>query len=453
MTDLNWKLSSTRLMTLVLIASVIVFNSAALANVISISSGLATPVMEAGIPQNAYIRVALMGFEMDEGFKRPPLNVAIVLDQSGSMAGDKIARAREVAIMAVGKLSGDDVVSILTYDSTVDVLIPATKVSDKNKIYTAINTIAPRGGTALFAGTSKGAYEVRKFLSHKSVNRVVLLSDGLANVGPDSPSELGALGKALAKDGMTVSTIGLGLGYNEDLMTELVDYSDGSHDFVENSADLVRIFDREFGDAMSVVAQGVEIEVVFDESIRPIRIIGREGEIIGNRVFTRMNQLYSAQENYVVLEVALPAQQVGQRLQVAKVNVQYNNMASNKRLRLSDQVFITFTASKQQVIDAINTPIYEAAIEQIANEETEKALELRDNGDVRGAAELLKNNSSFLQLAADLISSPKLQRQSRQSLYEAAAIEKQEDWNKTRKTLKEKSYKRAKQQEKDEGDR
>ena len=413
---------------------------------ITLSTGLATPVMEADKAQNAFVRVALTGFTIDHRAQRTPLNVALVFDQSSSMSGDKIIRAKEAAIMAVGKLSADDVVSIITYDSTVDVLIPATKASDKNKIYQAINRIRAGGNTALFAGTSKGAYEVRKFLSEQRVNRVVLLSDGMANVGPDSPSELGALGKALAKDGMSVSTIGLGLGYNEDLMTQLANYSDGNHAFVENSADLARVFDQEFGDAMSVVAQDVEIEIICAEGVRPLRVVGREAEIVGSRVLTRMNQLYSAQENYVVLEVAMPAKQEGEQLSVANVTVHYNNMATQQRTRLSDRISASFSASQAKVKAAINEPIYESAVEQVANEVSQEAVALRDSGDVDAASARLQANSSFLSSAADYISSPKLRQQSLEAKQEAEVVQSRDDWNKTRKVLKEKSYKRAKQQ-------
>lgn len=411
-----------------------------------LETGLATPVMEAGKAQNAYVRVALTGFEMDTSSVRAPLNVAIVLDQSSSMQGDKIERAKEAAILAVSKLSQNDVVSIVTYDSTVNVLVPATRVVDKSRLYDAIETIQPMGNTALFAGTSKGAYEVRKYLGKERVNRVVLLSDGMANVGPDSPSALGQLGKSFAKEGMSVSTIGLGLGYNEDLMTQLANYSDGNHDFVENSADLARVFDREFGDAMSVVAQNVEIEIICNDGVKPIRIVGRDGTIIGNRVFTRMNQLYSSQQNYVVLEVAVPESVSGEQINVAAVNVQYNNMATRKPVTRSENVSVTFSESQQEVYASIDKVAYESAIEQVANENSVEALKLRDKGDISGAKAVMVSNSVILGEAAELISSPRLQQQSDESLEEASKVAERKDWNKHRKVLKEKTYKRAKQQ-------
>ena len=155
---------------------------------------LGTPVVEAGKSQRAFLRVALTGFEIDRPSERPPVNAAIVLDKSGSMSGEKIQRAREAAIMALDSLSEGDYVSVVTYDGTVRVVVPATEVSRRYWIADAIRTINAGGSTALFAGVSKGAGEVRKYLARQRVNRVILLSDGLANVGPSTPGELGRLG-------------------------------------------------------------------------------------------------------------------------------------------------------------------------------------------------------------------------------------------------------------------
>jgi len=436
-----------KLLLIAITAAPFIAGGLAQAKTVKVKAGLATPIMQANSEGTAFLRVALTGFELDANIKRPPLNVALVLDQSSSMSGEKIQRAKEAAIMAVSKLSANDVVSIVTYDSTVTVLVPATRAANKSQLYDAIESIRANGSTALFAGTSKGANEVSRYLSRERVNRVVLLSDGMANVGPDSPKELGELGKALAKKGMSVSTIGLGLGYNEDLMTQLANYSDGNHDFVENSADLARVFDREFGDAMSVVAQDVAIEIICEDGVTPIRIIGRDGTIIGNRVTTRVNQLYSAQENYVILEVNVPASREGSRRDVAKVNVKYNNMATKQSEQASDLVAVNFSNSEERVRKAIDKVAYESAVEQIANVETQRAVELRDLGKVEEAEDALNTNASFLDKAARLISSPKLSRQSQESKAEAEAVSEDKEWNASRKAIKAKTYKRSKQQE------
>ena len=103
------------------------------------------------------------------------------------------------------------------YSSSATVLVPATKATDREQIIRKIKTIGANGSTALFAGVSKGAAEVRKFLDEESVNRVILLSDGRANVGPKSPGELERLGASLVKEGISVSTLGIGLGLQRGL--------------------------------------------------------------------------------------------------------------------------------------------------------------------------------------------------------------------------------------------
>ena len=101
---------------------------------------------------------------------------------------------------------------------------------------------------------------------------MILLFDGLANVGPSSPADLGRLGKAFLKEGISVTTVGVGNDFNEDLMTQLSQTSDGNHYFVETSSDLPRIFAQELGDVLSVVARKVVVEIECPEGIRPIRI-------------------------------------------------------------------------------------------------------------------------------------------------------------------------------------
>ncbi len=153
---------------------------------IKLDVGLAKPtvfVSENGKPEN-HLRIALTGFELNKAQERMPVNVAIVIDKSGSMQGDKIEQARTAAIHAIDRLRDSDIVSVIAYDSSVTVVVPATKASDRETIKAKIRDIHAGGNTALFAGVSTGASEIRKFKDDRKVNRVILLSDGLANVGP-----------------------------------------------------------------------------------------------------------------------------------------------------------------------------------------------------------------------------------------------------------------------------
>jgi len=171
---------------------------------VKLDVSMAQPTLLAEKKQMAYLKVGLTGFKMSPESDRAPINVALVLDKSGSMSGTKLAKAKEAACLAVRGLDSQDIVSIVTYDSTVEVLVPATKLTDKEAVCSKISRIESGGSTALFAGISKGAAELRKFLDRDRVNRVILLSDGLANVGPQTPGELGDLGASLRANGSAV---------------------------------------------------------------------------------------------------------------------------------------------------------------------------------------------------------------------------------------------------------
>lgn len=212
-------------------------------------------------PITVPIKVSLFGEGEKSRSDRAPINVALVMDRSGSMSGEKLIHAKEAAISALSLLGSNDIVSIISYDDKPEVVVPATKLTDKEAVIRKISGITEGGSTALFAGVSRGAAELAKFREAGRINRIVLLSDGMANVGPSSPGELGDLGASLQKDGISVTTIGLGLGYNEDLMTNLARRSDGNHIFAERATDLASLFQKEFGGLLSVVAQNVLVTI------------------------------------------------------------------------------------------------------------------------------------------------------------------------------------------------
>lgn len=416
---------------------------------IELSAKLGTPVVEAGRAHKTFLKISLTGFELSGLEERTAANVALVLDESGSMTGKKLEEAKEAALLAVDLLNEDDILSIISYDSHVKVLVPATRVADKTDIRRAIRDMKAGGQTALFAGVSKGAREIRKFIDKERVNRIILLSDGQANVGPSTSTELGELGMSLGKEGISVTTIGLGAGYNEDLMANLAGYSDGNHAFVENPEDLVKIFNYEFGDVLSVVAQDLLIRIEFEDGIRPLRILGRNGEIIGREVTTRMNQLYSDQEKYLLLEVEVPEGMADQTREIARVTVSYQNMANRKQEDVHDKVTVSYSTSEDEVERSRNREVVTTATKQVANEISKQALKLRDEGKREEAQSLLNSSADFVRSQGAILGGEEkeqLEAFSAEVESEADAITLDEDWDKTRKSIRAKQYRQDTQQ-------
>lgn len=423
------------------------FASGAPAEPVRIEAEMAQPYVLAGPAQKGYLRVTLKGLRPAEASVRPPANVAIVLDKSGSMTGQKIEYAREAAIRAINMLAPSDIVSIVTYDDTVHVLVPATKLNDRDYIYSKIGQIQAGGSTALFAGVSKGAAEVRKFLDKNHVNRVILLSDGLANVGPSSPGDLAELGTSLGREGISVTTIGLGLDYNEDLMMKLAQASDGNHTFAEAPGDLDRAFAREFGDVISVVAQDVDIVIECEDGVRPLRVLGRDANIIGQRVVTSMNQLYGDQEKYVFVEVELPQTDGSNQsdFSVATARVNYNDALTRQAASGDARAVVQLTSSTETVEQRTNAPVMALVVEQIAVNENKRALELRDAGKLDEAKDVLTSNSQYLQDNAVRYRSDRLRDYAESNESQAQSVDDDAEWKVQRKVMREEQFQKTNQ--------
>lgn len=410
-----------------------------IARQLTLDASLSTPVIHRDRTQTVYLRIGLTGFDLEPAGKRAPVNLGLVIDRSGSMGSEgKLEKAKEAAIMVIRRLDREDIVSVVLYDSQIQVLVPATKVRDKETIISQIRRIGPGGSTALYGGVQAGAEEMRKFLSHGRVNRMLLLSDGLANVGPQSPAELGNLGGGLIHDGISVTTIGLGLGYNEDLMSQLAYRSDGSHYFAEEARDLAKVFDQELGRALSAVAQGVTIHIRCEPGVRPVRILGRDGRIDGMEVFIPIQQIFSRHERYAIVELEVPglAPVAAQDYRsVAAVDISYDNLATQKKDQIESKLIVTYTASDSMVEEKTNKKVMIDVIRQIATENNEKAMALRDQGQIDKAQKALSDNASYLYFNADKYNSRELKEYGGQNSSDALAAPSEQNWGRQRKAM------------------
>ena len=404
----------------------------AAANDITIDLGLDRSTVQSGGGQRVFLKLGLVGGR--SSYERPPLNVSIVLDRSGSMEGEKLERAKQAAEYAVERLGPQDLVSVVVYDDEARVLVPATPARNADRIIREIRSIRSGGSTALFAGVSLGAGEVRRFSDERQVRRVILLSDGLANVGPDSPSELGRLGASLRKEGISVSTIGLGLGYNEDLMARLAFNSDGNHAFVQEPGDLTRIFDAEFNDAASIVASEVDITITCRPGVRPVRIINRDGDIVGQQIRLRLNQILASQEKYVLVELELPAGRSGSRLPVAEARTSYLDLGAMQRRTMESSVAVAYSDDQAVLLGGVRKDVKEQVVLQLATEENERAVKLADEGRTEEARSVLKATSDTLGRAAAELDSPMLLQYAGQNADAADSLD-DEDWKKRRKIM------------------
>jgi Ca-activated chloride channel family protein len=359
---------------------------------ITLEARLAQPVMKAGEKQHNFLRVSLNGCKPERASDRTPVNVAFVIDRSGSMAGQRIAQAREAAIMAVNRLNANDIASVVIFDNQIDVLVPAQKVTDRRFFTDQIRNVSARGTTAIYAGVTEGGKEVKKNLDSRRLNRVVLLSDGLANVGPKNPSEFAQLGRDLLRAGISVSTIGLGKDYNEDLMLQLAKAGDGNHAFAAAPDDLIKIFNKEFDDVLASCAQTVSIDVDLQRGARLVRAVSREGEVTPANAKFKLNQIYQETEHYVLLEIEVDGQAASAERDFGQVRVAYTTPETGAKQTLNTPIRGRFSASATEVKAKTDQTVMASVIEQSTRERAQKAVKLRDQGKNDEAIKLFKEN-------------------------------------------------------------
>ena len=376
--------------------SLLMFSPLLAAPLLNLNLSLDRDILPAGRNETAIIKIALDVPAIPIETTRPPVNLTLVLDRSGSMSGNKIIKAREAAITALRLLGPQDMFSLVIYDHHVQTLIPPQSAANSEWLESQIMHIRTGGNTALFGAVSQGAAEIRKNLNKKFVHRIILLSDGLANVGPSTPADLSRLGAALLKEGISVTTIGIGTDFNEDLMTGLADRSDGNHYFVESSVDLPRIFASELGDVLSVVASKITIELETPDNVRPLRIIGREGRINGNRVEIHLNQLYGGQQKYALIEVAVQPGQADQILKIANARCNYENAFTNQPEHTSAKAQIRFSTHPEEVLQSANKPVLKAVIANEIAASRDRALDLYNAGNKAEAITEIRESSSRL---------------------------------------------------------
>jgi Ca-activated chloride channel family protein len=317
---------------------------------------------------------------------RSPLNLAIVLDRSGSMSGAKLEQAKQAAALLIDQLDTDDVISLVVYESEIQVVVPAARLGERRaEIRRLIERIETGGSTALYGGVETGSQELREFLSKERINRVLLLSDGIANVGPSDNRSIADLGNRIAREGMSVTTLGLGSDYNETLMTALAEASDANYYHIADVETLPEVFEKELGELQSIVAREVIIEIRCPEGVRPMRFLGRPGELKSQTETIGFPTVSGGQKRELYLECLVEEGSVGKVNEIANVALRYAGSSEDQVI----PVVVGYTEDVKLVEKSVDRGIRaEAAIFENAVA-TEEAIALADQGNAAASRAVL----------------------------------------------------------------
>jgi Ca-activated chloride channel family protein len=265
-----------------------------------------------------FVLVELTAPPATEARRRPPVNLAFVIDRSGSMAGQKLELAKQAVIDGVGRLDDQDRFTVVAYDDEVRVVVEATRADGaaRRAAIDAIRAIDSGGSTNLSGGWLAGCEQVAARLHAEAVNRVLLLTDGLANKGITDPGELTVHARELRARGITTTTFGLGRDFDETLLQSMADAGGGHFYFIAEAAQIRDHIASEVGETLEVVAREVALEVTAAEGIRVEAISPHQVSAAAQRAQVLIGDLVADQAVEVVLRLTFPYGELGRDARV-----------------------------------------------------------------------------------------------------------------------------------------
>lgn len=255
---------------------------------------------------------------------RHPLNLALVLDRSGSMEGRPLEEAKRCAELVAASLAPSDHVAVVVYDGSADVLVPSRPASDAAAIRSALRRVRSGGNTALHAGWRAGVEEARPHVRADVLTRVLLLSDGQANAGLTAPERIAAECAAAAAVGVGTSTYGLGHSFNEDLMTRMAQLGEGQAWYGETADDLHEPFRAELALLGALFARSVVLHV---EPAPGVEVALRNSyTAIAPRAW-RLPSAALGAESWALLEARIPAGVLaGTTAPILRISIGYEDL-------------------------------------------------------------------------------------------------------------------------------
>ncbi|MCW3053850.1 MAG: hypothetical protein JWN14_3020 [Chthonomonadales bacterium] len=380
---------------------------------------------------HTYLQIGIQGMK-GETPKRPPLNIALVIDRSGSMADEhKLEYVKSAVISLLDHLGPNDVFSLIAFDDTARILVPAQRGGNRDRIKQQIAALQPGGGTNIYDGLNLGYQEAAKNKIADGVNRVILLSDGEVSAGIQDPQQFQQLVSGASADrDIQTSAMGVGVQFNEDLMLGIARDGKGSYHFLRDGADTRQVFSKELDDLTHVVAKAIHLRIKLADGIGLVRVLGsstldsqqtarvkadekqidrkvaEELGIKANRQHTpdeagikmMIPDFYRGDSHVVMLEITVPRGQGA--CKIADVFMKYKDLAFKANRETHGSVSIQYTPNRADMIASIHRNVKKNLLGFQTGEALTDAAALIAQGRVPDAIRKVDERMTVLGVAA-----------------------------------------------------
>lgn len=356
---------------------------------LTLKSAISHGYLSKGNANDVYATVDINAVKFN-GQNRPPLNIALVIDRSGSMAGAKIEHAKNAARRLVNILNAKDRLAIVSYGSDVTVDFGSRMVSADNRaqMLRAIDGISVSGGTNLSGGYERGLSEVGRWKNGKSINRVILMSDGNANIGTTHIPELERMARNGLGSGVSLTSMGVGLDYNEDLMTRMSNQGAGNYYFIDNFQTIASVFEKELKGLKSTVARNAAVVLTLAPGVKLQNLYGFPYRQNGQQIMISLSEFYSEQSKNILLKLSVPGNMDNKR-PVLDAQISYTDVVLNKPGMQANKVHAVVTSDAKKIEKSVDASVI-SRVQQVEVATTmQKAMKLYEDGNTAAATKTI----------------------------------------------------------------
>jgi Ca-activated chloride channel homolog len=333
-------------------------------------------------------------------------NFALVLDRSGSMDGEKLENMKEAVGYVVDHLGDGDLVSITIFDDQVETLVASQPALNRGEIKTKIDSIIARGGTQISDGLSAGLKEVMKGYAGDRVNRILLLTDG--RTWDDEDASLKVADEA-GKQGISITSIGIGDDWNEKLLLQIAERSRGNSHWIQNPISILDAFREEVDGMQAVAATNLKVTMRMSPGVRPIKVyttVPMISEVthktVGDSIVTAdLGALDGTKGQAMLIEVRVPAAKAG-KFRLGQVEVSYDIPTEGiSGQKSKTDLFVTFSADAAAAAK-VNAEVMNLVEKVSAFKLQTRALTEAEAGNIAAATRKLQAAATvFLNLGED----------------------------------------------------
>ena len=379
-----------------------------------------------------YLQVGIQAIKTETAV-RPPINITLCVDQSGSMNSEnKMEYAKKSAIDIVNRLNAQDYFSIVAYSDSASAIIPSQKVLDKESIIKKINQIFCMQSTNLHEGLEYAYKEAKKHITKDSVNLVILFSDGLANKGIVDKDIINNLSIENFKNDIQTTTIGMGIQFDEKLMSSIAKSGKGSYHFIKEASDITEIINKELEDLTHVVAQALRLNIKLNDKVNLVRVLGsnvlevsqlKKEKEVEKSLDKRINEelgikqdrekiqdeegikflipnFFMGDSHIVLIEIEIPPIQ-GNQLFVADVSLKYKDLVFNQNQDVNQKINIEAVDDKNLMLASISKPVKKNVLGAYVGETLIKASSFINEGRMEEALKYIDENMKLLNEASN----------------------------------------------------